>query len=804
MATHSLDLNGLDLHQVVVATGFGEIGPYGSSRTRWEMEVSGSFTIEGCIELAWMMGFISWTKGPLKNGQPHVGWVEAKSGEPISDADVKAKYEKEIRTHTGVRLLEPELFRGYDPLRKTFMQEIEILHDLEPLDVSEEEAQKYKNEQGEKVDVWPSASGGMHVQLKKGARVLVPQSVKFSRTVAGQIPTGFDPKRFGIPEDICANVDRCALWTLIAVTEALVMSGVTDPYEFYKYVHPSQVGTAIGSGMGGMESLSKMFKDRAQNQDVQKDILQETFINTISAWTQLLLMSSSGPTLTPVGACATALQSVAIAVKAIRSGQAKIMLAGGVDDYGEEGAYEFANMGATVSSVDELARGREPSEASRPTTSSRSGFLESQGVGAQVLMSAATALELGCPIQSVVAYTSTHTDKQGRSVPAPGHGVLAAAEPLRRALAEWNLDGDSIGVISIHGTSTNANDKNESHVYHELLKHLGRTPCHSVPVIAQKWLVGHAKGGAAAWALNGLMQSILTATVPGNRNADDISAELRKFTYLLYASQTLHRTPEDLNVGLVTSFGFGQVGGIAAILHPAHLLSRVSQQEYEAYVLKRERREGKTHARMHAMLTSNSLVRIKDAPPYPDSLQDAVMINVNARAVEIGDSYGFKAPLAPMPSRDPIKPASAQSGTAITSTAADDLAQGALNALAGNTASVQGIGIDAQQVSTFSSDEAFLKRNFTSAELEYCNAQPDPTAARARRWAAKEAAFKALGITGHGAAAPLINFEVVSSPQGPSFRLHGEAQDACKGSKLLLSITHSGDTAVAVVHRVPA
>lgn len=42
----------LDLEKVVVVTGFGEVGPWGSSRTRWEMEARGEFTIEGCIEMA--------------------------------------------------------------------------------------------------------------------------------------------------------------------------------------------------------------------------------------------------------------------------------------------------------------------------------------------------------------------------------------------------------------------------------------------------------------------------------------------------------------------------------------------------------------------------------------------------------------------------------------------------------------------------------------------------------------------------------------------------------------------------------
>lgn len=49
------------------------------------------------------------------------------------------------------------------------------------------------------------------------------------------------------------------------------------------------------------------------------------------------------------------------------------MIAGGFDDFSEEGSFEFANMGATSNSETEAAKGREPSEMSRPTSTSRDG-----------------------------------------------------------------------------------------------------------------------------------------------------------------------------------------------------------------------------------------------------------------------------------------------------------------------------------------------------------------------------------------------------------------------------------------------
>ena len=95
----------IDLEEVIVCTGFAEVGPWGSSRTRWEMEARGEFTIEGCIEMAWLMGYIKHFDGRLKDGSLYVGWVDAKTSEPVDDKDVRARYEKDILTHAGVRLI---------------------------------------------------------------------------------------------------------------------------------------------------------------------------------------------------------------------------------------------------------------------------------------------------------------------------------------------------------------------------------------------------------------------------------------------------------------------------------------------------------------------------------------------------------------------------------------------------------------------------------------------------------------------------------------------------------------------------
>jgi len=142
-----------------------------------------------------------------------------------------------------------------------FNQEVELTHDLELMEVSEEAA-KFKLEHGDKRNAWTQPSGEWFVKFKKGAHILVPKAVLFSRLVTGQLPTGWDAGRYGIPANIIAQTDRTALWALVCTAEALIMAGINNPYELYRHVHPSEVGTNIGSGMGGMESLSAMFGDR--------------------------------------------------------------------------------------------------------------------------------------------------------------------------------------------------------------------------------------------------------------------------------------------------------------------------------------------------------------------------------------------------------------------------------------------------------------------------------------------------------------------------------------------------------------
>jgi fatty acid synthase subunit alpha len=76
---------------------------------------------------------------------------------------------------------------------------------------------------------------------------------------SGQLPNGWNTTQYGIPEDIIARTDRVSLWALAVTAKALNHAGITDPYELYQYIYPSEVGKSLYSGMGSMTSIAQMF-----------------------------------------------------------------------------------------------------------------------------------------------------------------------------------------------------------------------------------------------------------------------------------------------------------------------------------------------------------------------------------------------------------------------------------------------------------------------------------------------------------------------------------------------------------------
>ena len=355
----------VDLERVVVITGFAELGPLGSARTRLEMELQHGFSDAGCIELAWMMGLIK--QGRNKANGNSGFWVDTQTGETVEEWNIKHRYEERILQHTGIRLIKPQL----DQERQS-TQELVLQSNLPPFAASQDAATQFTRLHGDNAETWKDpASDQWLVLLKAGATLLVPKAASPSATdiVAGQLPSGWDASRYGIEPSIIARLDPTTLYTLVATVEALLSAGISDFYELYAHIHPSAVANCLGTGQGGLSSTRALYRDHLSEETssaIQSDILQETFANTTGAWVNMLLLGASGPLRTPVGACATGLESLDAGAELISSGKARIALVGGVDDWTADTNTAFGTMRATVDVAAQTARGREPAELSRP------------------------------------------------------------------------------------------------------------------------------------------------------------------------------------------------------------------------------------------------------------------------------------------------------------------------------------------------------------------------------------------------------------------------------------------------------
>ncbi len=573
--------------RAIAVVGFGEVSPLGNAFTRWQLESTGILSLEGAVELAWMMGLIRY-----ESTAHQAGFVVADSDEPIADWEVKERFESQIISHTGIRFLEDEAFAvGPDDL--PIFNSVLLEDDFDFPVTNLETAAPFLESNSDATVV--EMAGETRVRLPAGSVVRVPRALKLSRYAAGQVPQGWDPERFGIPSRVAQQVDRVTLFNLVASAEAFLSAGLT-PEELREYVHPAYIGNTQGSGMGGMASLASLYHCYREDRQAPGDILQETLINVMAGWLVQDYVGSFGPSVHPVGACATAAVSLGSAWDLLQVGKADFVVAGGFDDLSVEGNLGFSSMQATAATDDMLARGIGPRAMSRPNDIRRDGFVESHGGATLLLTTVEKAVEMGLPIYGCLALAESHNDGLQTSIPAPGKGLLALGTklkgrpaPLEKALGEWGLTINDIRVLSKHDTSTAANDPNEAALLCELMEHLGRDEGNPLIVHSQKSILGHAKGGAAGWQSVAALQMMGSGIVPGNPNLDDIDPVIGDLAPLVLTDEPLRL--DRIPAVMATSLGFGHVGAALLFVHPALALDLVDDKTLEDYLGRLKGRE---------------------------------------------------------------------------------------------------------------------------------------------------------------------------------------------------------------------
>lgn len=617
---------------LVVIVGAGELGPWGSARTRHEVEVDG-LSAAGVLELAWLTGLVRWDESAG-------GWFDVESGDTVEEHEIRERFHDAVVERCGIRTYENDgtMVDNSAPL----MAQVFLDQDMTFRVDGEGEARAFLDADPAHTRIASLPDGGWQVTRTAGTEIRVPRRVAMTRTAGGQVPSGFDPAVWGVPAEMIESIDRLALWNLVCTVDAFLASGFT-PAELMRWVHPARVANTQGTGMGGMTSMQSLYLDNFLGEPVANDLLQEALPNVVAAHVVQSYVGSYGAMIHPVAACATTAVSIEEGVDKIRLGKADFVVSGGFDDLGTEGVQGFAAMSATADTAAMEAQGIDIRHLSRANDRRRGGFVESQGGGTILLARGDVAARMGLPVLGVVAYAASFADGIHTSIPAPGIGALAAGlgrdqSPLAKSLAELGLTADDVAVVSKHDTSTNANDPNESDLHERLAEALGRSEGNPLYVVSQKSLTGHAKGGAAAFQVIGLCQTLRAGVLPPNRSLDCVDPELEQHPHLVWLRQPLATGP--LKAGLVTSLGFGHVAGLLAIAHPEVFVQALAADEREGYRERARQREVEGRLRItRTMLGEPGFVKTSDRRLGEEGRKEreaALLLDENARLSEAG------------------------------------------------------------------------------------------------------------------------------------------------------------------------
>jgi len=358
--------------------------------------------------------------------------------------------------------------------------------------------------------------------------------------IAGEV-SGFDLSHYLSPRE-AKRLDEFIHYGFAAATDALADAGLLDENSSHD---PERIGCAIGSGIGGLNTIEKTTEAYLQGgpRKVSPFFIPGSIINMISGYVSLKY-NLKGPNLAIVTACSTATHSMGTAARMIQYGEADIMVAGGG---------EFATTPTSVSGFTSAramsTRNDEPDRASRPWDEERDGFVLSNGAGVVVLEDLEHAKKRGATIYGeLIGFGMSADAFHMTSPPDDGEG---AARCMRIAVNDAGLDPQDVDYINAHGTSTPLGDLVETIA----TKTTFGAHAHKLAVSSTKSMTGHLLGAAGGIEAIFTLLSIKNGIIPPTINLENPSEGCD----LDYVPNTARET--DVDIAISNSFGFGGTNG---------------------------------------------------------------------------------------------------------------------------------------------------------------------------------------------------------------------------------------------------
>ncbi|HEY0889125.1 MAG TPA: beta-ketoacyl-[acyl-carrier-protein] synthase II [Nocardioides sp.] len=341
------------------------------------------------------------------------------------------------------------------------------------------------------------------------------------------------------------RLDRSAQLAMVATMEAWRDSGLVDAVG-EGGLDGDRVGVAVASGIGGVTTLLDNYDALlAKGPRRVSPLAVPMLMPNAPAANISLYVGARSAVNTPVSACASGNEALALAVDQIRLGRADVVVAGGT-----EAAIHplpmaaFANMMALSKTGSE--DGGDPTTVSRPWDTARDGFVLGEGAGILVLERLEHAQARGARIYAEVLGAGITADSHDIAQPDPaGRGGSRA---ILRALAEAEIAPTDIAHVNAHATSTPQGDIAEGLMLHATLG----AHATEVVVTSTKSMTGHLLGGAGALESVATVLALHHRVAPPTINLDNLDPQVE----LDIATKARDLPLGDI-AALNNSFGFG-------------------------------------------------------------------------------------------------------------------------------------------------------------------------------------------------------------------------------------------------------
>jgi 3-oxoacyl-[acyl-carrier-protein] synthase II len=345
----------------------------------------------------------------------------------------------------------------------------------------------------------------------------------------------FDPTQYMSPKEARRN-DRSVQLAIAAAHQA-----VRDAQLTIDESNADQVGVIIGSGVGGIGSLSEQY-DVMRDKGVHRisPFLVPMFIVDMLAGMVSIALGARGPNYSIVSACATSGHCIGESAEVIKRGDATMMLAGG-----SEAGIVPIGIGAFDAMRALSTRNDDPAHASRPFDTERDGFVMGEAGAVMVLESLSHARERDARVYGELVGNGATGDAY--HITAPAESGEGAVRSMCIALRKAGLSPSEVDYINAHATSTPNGDRAET----AAIKTAFGRAAYDIPVSSTKSMTGHLMGAGAAAEGMFCLLAIRDGMIPPTTNL----VEADPACDLDYVPNEARE--QRVEVALSNSFGFG-------------------------------------------------------------------------------------------------------------------------------------------------------------------------------------------------------------------------------------------------------